>query len=210
MGKGRPAAGKAHPGNIAEGGAPADDGDVAVPAVQQHLHRADRSRIVIGGHAGQVLKAQLLGRGGDQHRRHGDAGKIAPEIISVAAQKQQALRLFFGTQLYRPQHFVGVLVKEIDDQRVGTVFHQPLQLLHQRGKQLVVGALYQHQYAAAHRLLQILGVGIQNEAGLFHHRQDALPRLFADVRVVIQHAGNGAYRIAGFPGNILDGHGIIP
>ena len=61
LGKGRPAAGKAHPGNIAEGGAPADDGDVAVPAVQQHLHRADRSRIVIGGHTGQVLKAQLLG-----------------------------------------------------------------------------------------------------------------------------------------------------
>ena len=180
-----------------------------VPLLQQHLHRLHRGLKVIGGHAGKVRVVQSLRRGGHQHRRQRDALKAPLKVIGIPAQKQDAQRLFLGAQRHRPQHLVGVLVKIVHQQRVARLVEKPLQLLHQCGKQLIPCALYQHQDAAVHRLLEVFGVGILDIAVSLHYLHNAPPGLFAHVGVVIQHAGDGSHRIAAFFCNILDRHGIL-
>ena len=55
-------------------------------------------------------------------------------------------------------------------------------------------------------LLQLLGVHVQLEAAFLHSLHDHRPGLFADVRMIVQNTGDGGNRIAGFGGQVFDGH----
>ena len=57
-------------------------------------------------------------------------------------------------------------------------------------------------------LLQLLGVGVQLEAGFLRSLQDHLAGFFTDVGLIVQYPGNGTHGIAGLVGKVLNGHNI--
>ena len=81
-----------------------------------------------------------------------------------------------------------------------------LQPFYQRGEQLVVRAADDDEDVVAVGLLEIAGVRVQLKA-LFLHDRHGLPScLFADMRLIVEHARDRAERIPGESRQVLDRH----
>ena len=59
-------------------------------------------------------------------------------------------------------------------------------------------------------LLQLLGVGVELEAGGLRRLQNDLAGFFTDIGLIVQNPGNRADGIAGLCGKILNGHSASP
>ena len=127
-----------------------------------------------------------------------------------AAQEENAQRLFLPAQGRRPANLMIQLIDIVDDQRMAGLGENGLILLHHRGEQLVAAALDHDQDAVALGLLQVFGIGIQFEALGFHDGHNSFPGLLTDIGMSVQDPGHGTQGVPGFPGQVLNGHNIIP
>ena len=147
-----------------------------------------------------------MGRIGQQHAGHCDGGEARAEQLQVAAQEDDPHGLALPAQPAGVRHLVVVLVQVVDRGVLARVLKQGLELSHQVGKEHVHDSLYDHDNAGAVLQLQVLGVGVGLEALLLYHRHHLLPRLLADVGVIVEHTGHGGHTVPGQPGYIFDGH----
>lgn len=79
-----------------------------------------------------------------------------------------------------------------------------LDRFHQSRKHFVTGTFDDHQNAVSMLLLELLGIGIQTEARFFRSPQDDFPGSFADIGLVVENTGDGAYRVTGLRCKIFD------
>lgn len=69
-------------------------------------------------------------------------------------------------------------------------------------------AFYDHGNALIRLLLEMFGVGVGLEVVFLDHFQNARSRSVADVRVVVDDAGDSSHRIPGLTGNVFDRHSM--
>ena len=103
-------------------------------------------------------------------------------------------------------HLIVVLVDVIDQAGVAPVPDQALELLHDGGKQHILGALDDHGDDRVRLLAQMLGVAVQMKIVGLHHRFHPPSGILRHIGTAVEHPGDGAHRVPGHPGNILDGH----
>ena len=107
---------------------------MGVPLGRQQLHHLLGGQMVVSGEGGEVGKAQLLGRIGQQHAGHGNRGEARLKQLQVAPQEQNPHGPALPAQLAGVGHLVGVLVQVVDSGILAGVSEQGLHLLHQIGK----------------------------------------------------------------------------
>ncbi len=122
----------------------------------------------------------------------GNPGKVPEEVLVAAAEEHQSAGLPLADEMRCPLHLVVVLIDEIDDERVRCGREERLQLLDHGGEHLVVAALDHDEDGVALLLLERLRAGVELKPVLRREGEDGGPRLFTDVRLVIEHTRDRA------------------
>ena len=149
---------------------------------------------------------QLRGGVCNKNRGNVDLGKGFDEILAAAAEEEDALRLYLAHALHGAAHLVVELADIVHHKLVLPARCHGLQPFYQRGEQLVVRAADDDEDVVAVGLLETAGVHIQLKAVRLYDRHDLLARLFADVRLVVQHTRDRSQRVTGESRQVLDGH----
>ena len=142
----------------------------------------------------------------DNDGGNGNPRKVLEKVLIAAAEEHQSAGLPLADEMCRTQHLIVVLIDEIDDERVRCGREERLQLLDHRGEHLIVSAFHHNEDGVALLLLERLCAGVQLKAMFRRDGEDGAPRPFADVRLVVEHARDGAERVAGQAHEILDRH----
>ena len=161
---------------------------------------------IVGRDARKILELEFRGGVCDKNRRNVDLGKGFDEILAAAAEEEDALRLYLAHALHGAAHLVVELADIVHHKLVLPARCHGLQPFDQRGEQLVVRAADDDEDVVAVGLLEIAGVRIQLKALFLHDRHDLLSCLFADVRLIVEHARDRAERIPGESRQVLDRH----
>ena len=122
----------------------------------------------------------------------GIPAKFWKKVLIAAAEEHQSAGLPLADEMRCPLHLVVVLIDEIDDEQVRCGREERLQLLDHRGEHLIVSAFHHNEDGVALLLLERLCAGVQLKAVLRRDSEDGAPRPFADVRLVVEHARDGA------------------
>ena len=183
-----------------------DDGDLFVAHVRQIPDGRRGSGGIVGRDARKILELEFRGGVCDKNRGNVDLGKGFDEILAAAAEEEDALRLYLAHALHGAAHLVVELADIVHHKLVLPARCHGLQPFYQRGEQLVVRAADDDEDVVAVGLLEIAGVRVQLKALFLHDRHDLLSCLFADMRLIVEHARDRAERIPGESRQVLDRH----
>ena len=184
----------------------ADDGDPFMPHVRQISDGRRRSGGIVGRDARKVSEGELRGGVCDEHGGDMYPGKGLDKVLAAAAEEEDTLRLYLAHALQGTAHLVVELADIVHHKLVIPARRHGLEPFDQRGEQLVVRAADDDEDVVAVGLLEIAGVRVELKALLLHDRHDLLSRLFAHMRLVVEHARDRAERISGKSRQVLDRH----
>ncbi len=191
-----------------------DEGDVAMPAVEQIARGIERRLIIVDmdvGQAGQIGADRL------EPDHHGQAGEII-QLHEPAAERRGRAEQDHAHHLPRHQQIdeaaMSLLLRAGFHQDDGiAVAQHAADAVEDVGKDAAADLMDRHQYDVRSAPAEALGEEVRAEAGLLDHLADASEGLAVDLLGIVDAARYGGVRNARQPGDLDDrgfGQGNTP